>query len=179
MIDLATMNLSDYIRNIPDYPKPGIQFKDITPLLLVPEALDSAIRQMAVPFQSDPPDFVVGAEARGFLFGPGVALRLHAGFIPVRKPGKLPGETLRAEYSLEYGSDALEMHTNQIKPGSRVLVLDDLLATGGTIAAAAELIAKAGGEVIGFSFLIELAFLNGRKKLGSKKVTSVIKFDSE
>jgi adenine phosphoribosyltransferase len=174
-----TMEYEKAIRNIPDYPKPGINFKDITPLLLDHELLRNALGEMTRPFISDSIDFVVGIESRGFLFGPPIAQNLQAGFIPVRKPGKLPGEKLREEYTLEYGTDALEMHSGQLKSGSKVLIVDDLLATGGTTSATLKLVERGGGEVVGFSFLIELSFLKGRSKLEGKKVFSLITYDGE
>ncbi len=167
------------IRNIPDYPKPGINFKDITPLLLDPGFTQKACERMAEPFSADSIDYVVGVEARGFLFGLPVSLILKAGFIPVRKPGKLPGETISEEYSLEYGTDALEMHKGQLKKGSKVLIVDDLLASGGTGSAALKLAEKEGGKVIGFSFLIELSFLKGREKLEGRKFFSLITYKGE
>jgi len=167
------------IRNIPDYPKPGINFKDITPLLLNSGFMQKACEKMADPFSADSIDFVVGIEARGFLFGLPVSLILKAGFIPVRKSGKLPGETIREEYSLEYGTDVLEMHRGQLKTGSKVLIVDDLLASGGTVSATLKLAEKEGGKVIGFSFLIELSFLKGREKLEGKKIFSLITYEGE
>ncbi|MFC1585089.1 adenine phosphoribosyltransferase [Fibrobacterota bacterium] len=173
------MDLKLLIRNIPDHPKPGINFKDITPLFLNPDAVQQACADMTAPFIGDSIDFVIGIESRGFLFGVQVAYNLKAGFIPIRKPGKLPGDTIKADYSLEYGTDSLEMHTGQFKQGANILIVDDLLATGGTVSAAAELVKREGGNLIGFSFLIELSFLNGRGKLEEKKVTSLISYDEE
>jgi adenine phosphoribosyltransferase len=158
--------LKNLIRDLPDYPKPGILFRDITPLLAHAEGFHKAIMAMAEPFRTNPPDLIAGTEARGFIFGPAVALELGAGFIPVRKPGKLPYKTFSRSYELEYGEDRLEVHKDAVKPGQKVLLVDDLLATGGTIAATRDLIEDCGGLVIGCSFLIELSFLNGRKVIG-------------
>jgi adenine phosphoribosyltransferase len=171
------MELADYIRDIPDFPRAGIVFKDITPLLLDPGALRKAADAMARAWTGVGVRRVAGLEARGFVFGPLVAERLEVGFIPVRKPGKLPAETVGEEYKLEYGSDRLEMHRDAVEPGERVLVVDDLLATGGTAAAAVNLIRKAGGEVAGVSFLVELGFLEGRKRLEGVEVHSLIRYE--
>jgi adenine phosphoribosyltransferase len=164
------------IRDIPDFPKPGIVFKDITPLLSDPAGLALAVELMAQPYRGKHVDLVVGAESRGFIFGTAVAKALAAGFVPVRKPGKLPFSSHRNEYALEYGTDALEMHTDAIRAGQRVLVIDDLLATGGTVSACCELVRKLGGELLGVVVLIELADLGGRKKLGQTPVTSVLRY---
>lgn len=153
------------IRNVPDFPKPGIQFKDITPLLADAEALEITSNILAEPFKSAEVDFVVGLESRGFLFGPDLALKLNAGFIPVRKPGKLPVETLSHSYELEYGTDSLEIHKDALQKGANVVIHDDLIATGGTALAAVELIQKLGGKVTGFSFIMELKFLKGKSNL--------------
>jgi adenine phosphoribosyltransferase len=173
------VDLRDHIRNIPDFPKPGIVFRDITPLLLHPEALSYAIDQIAAFAKERHVDVVAAAEARGFILGGAVARTIGAGFIPVRKPGKLPWDTHSAEYVLEYGVDALEIHKDAVADGARVLVHDDLLATGGTAAAVCDLIGKAGGEVVGCSFLAELAFLGGRDKLPGCEVQSLVVYDSE
>ena len=173
------MNLRSYIRDIPDFPKPGIVFKDITPLLVDPAALDVAIEDIASFALPRHVDVVAAAEARGFILGGAVAQRIGAGFIPVRKPGKLPWETHSAEYVLEYGVDALEIHQDAVAGGARVLVHDDLLATGGTAAATCDLIRKAGGVVVGCAFLVELAFLNGRSKLGGIDVHSLVTYEAE
>lgn len=157
--------LNEHIRNIPDFPKPGIQFKDITPLLLDPESFKFISEELTKPFQADNIDYVAGIESRGFLYGTIMASVLGAGFITVRKPGKLPADTIRAEYELEYGTDELHMHKDAIKPGSKVLIHDDLIATGGSARAAAELIRELDGQVAGFSFIMELSFLNGRSKI--------------
>jgi adenine phosphoribosyltransferase len=170
------VEFGDYIRNIPDFPKPGIQFKDITPLLLSPQAFEAAVTKMAEPFKDKKITRVVGVEARGFLFAAPIALILGAGLIPIRKPGKLPYKTQRFTYDLEYGSDTIEIHEDSIKPGDSVLVVDDLLATGGTVKAACGLIGQLGGNIAGISFLIELTFLNGREKIGGYPIQSLIQF---
>jgi adenine phosphoribosyltransferase len=174
LIDLAA-----YIRDIPDFPQPGIVFKDITPLLLDPAALSHAIEQIAEFAREREVEVVAAAEARGFILGGAVAQRIGAGFIPARKPGKLPWETNAVEYALEYGVDALEMHSDAIAGGARVLVHDDLLATGGTAAAVCDLVEKTGGTVAGCAFLAELAFLGGRQALGDRDVLSLVTYDSE
>ncbi len=169
--------LSRLIRNIPDFPSEGIQFKDITPLLKDPEALQLAPAQLVEPFRQLKVDYVAGIESRGFMFGPHMASLLDAGFIAVRKSGKLPYETVRAEYELEYGKDELFMHKDAIIKGENVLIHDDLIATGGSAKATAELVDKLDGQVVGFSFLLELTFLEGRKKLGNNgEVHSIIKY---
>jgi adenine phosphoribosyltransferase len=170
------MDYRSFIRDIPNFPKEGIIFKDITPLLGDAKALHSAIEDMAQPFRDDRIDVVVGMESRGFLFGPGVAYHLGTGFAPVRKPGKLPHEKESVSYDLEYGSDTLEIHVDAVLEGARVLVVDDLLATGGTAAGTAQLIEKIGGHVVGYSFVIELAFLSGRKALGNRKINALIEY---
>ena len=164
------------IRDIPDFPKPGILFRDVTPLLLDPAALRAAVEAVAAPFRDARVDRVLGIESRGFLLGPAVALHLGAGFGLVRKGGKLPWNTHRVEYTLEYGSDAVEMHTDAVEPGQRVLVVDDLIATGGTAAAAVELVRRAGGTCVGASFLIELSALGGRAQLDGVPVHAVITY---
>jgi adenine phosphoribosyltransferase len=168
--------LEALIRNISDYPKPGIQFKDITPLLSHPKAIQSAVDLMVKPFLSMGIDVVVATEARGFLFGPSLATYLDAGFVPVRKSGKLPSETISHHYELEYGTDCLEIHNDSIQPGQKVLLVDDLLATGGTIGATRTLVEKLGAEVVGFTFLIELLFLKGKDKIGPGLVHSIIQY---
>jgi adenine phosphoribosyltransferase len=168
--------LHKYIRDIPDFPKPGIIFKDITPLLANPSALALSVELLANPFRGKNIELVVGAESRGFIFGIAVAQALSAGFVPIRKPGKLPSKTISASYELEYGTDKLEMHVDAIKPGQRVIMVDDLLATGGTMQACCEMVTKLGGNIVGIAFLIELAFLHGRDKLKSFDVTSVIQY---
>lgn len=157
--------LESRIRNIPDFPKPGIQFKDITPLLRDRDTLELTSQLLARPFRGKKIDYVTGLESRGFLFGTNLAQDLHAGFVPIRKPGKLPADTYSATYELEYGEDALEIHSDSIPEGSRVLIHDDLIATGGSAVAATELIRRLGAEVAGYSFIIELGALNGRERL--------------
>jgi adenine phosphoribosyltransferase len=170
-------DLASHIRDIPDFPKPGIQFKDITPLLLDAEALSSAVAQLAEWARPLDVDFVVAAEARGFILGAAIARDLGVGFVPARKPGKLPHDTIAAEYILEYGVDALEMHSDALADGARVLLHDDLLATGGTAQALANLIEGAGARIAGCAFLVELAFLNGRERLAGYDVHTLLSFD--
>lgn len=172
-------DLAKLVRNVPDWPKPGIQFKDITPLLSDPAGLKWSIDGLADPFRNSGVDLVLGTEARGFLFAPAVALALGAGVVPARKPGKLPWRTLRESYELEYGTDALEVHQDAVKPGQKVLLVDDLLATGGTMLAAAKLVETLGGVVIGCAFLIELSFLPGRERLSPRLVHSLIQYHGE
>lgn len=157
--------LKESIRNIPDFPKKGIQFKDITPLLQNSDTLELTSQVLARPFRHMNIDYVVGLESRGFLFGTNLAQDLHAGFIPIRKPGKLPADTISATYALEYGEDTIEMHTDAFSEGDRIVIHDDLIATGGSAKAATKLVEKLGGEVVGYSFIIELAALNGCDKL--------------
>ena len=168
--------ICDCIRNIPDFPKPGIQFKDITPVLSNPAAFDAAIEALAAPYKNSDIDLVVGIEARGFIFGTPVARLLDVGFVPIRKPGKLPWETRSVSYELEYGSDALEIHADAVAEGQRVLVVDDLLATGGTARAACDLLDGMGAEVVEVAVLIELGFLEGRARLAPFKARSVLTF---
>jgi len=163
--DLYIQHLKENIRDVKDFPKPGILFKDITPLLKNPDTLQITSRLLSKPFMNKSVELIVGLESRGFLFGPAIAMKLHAGFVPIRKPNKLPAKTVSATYQLEYGEDKVEIHADSIIEGSRVLIHDDLIATGGTAAAATELVEKLGGEVVGYSFLIELKELEGRKKL--------------
>jgi adenine phosphoribosyltransferase len=170
------MDLAQYIRNIPDFPKPGIQFKDITPLLACPEAFAHTIELLAEHCRGQAIDSVAAAEARGFLFAAPLALRLGKPLIPLRKPGKLPYKTHALKYELEYGSAELHMHIDGLSPGARVLLLDDLLATGGTMQAACSLIEKAGGQVAGCGFVVELTFLKGRDKLQPHEVFSLIQY---
>jgi adenine phosphoribosyltransferase len=169
-------DLKAKIRNVPDFPKAGILFYDITTLLKEPAGLRAAIDSMSMPYTSSRIDVVVGVESRGFIFGAAVADRIGAGFIPVRKPGKLPSKTVRQTYALEYGTDSLEMHQDAVSRGQRVLIVDDLLATGGTARATADLVEGLGGEVQAFAFLIELVALNGRAKLGDHAVHSVLQY---
>jgi adenine phosphoribosyltransferase len=159
------MDLERFIRDVPDFPKKGIIFKDITPLLADARALDETVARLAAPYETKGVELVVAVESRGFIFGAAVAQCLSAGFVPVRKPGKLPAETVRASYELEYGTDAIEIHADAIRPGQKVLMVDDLLATGGTMAAACELVSRLGGRIVGIAFVIELCFLHGRDKL--------------
>ncbi|SRR5581483_11734092 len=164
------------IRNIPDFPKPGIQFKDITPVLADPQLFAGSIDLLIGKFKPGTVDAVVGIDARGFIFAAGAALRLQAGFVPVRKKGKLPYQTHEQNYDLEYGANAIAIHIDAVKPGSRVLLIDDLLATGGTAAAAAALLKKVGAQILEISFLIELSFLSGRDKLKDYPVRSIITY---
>jgi len=172
------MDLHTYIRDVPDWPKPGVVFKDITPLLQSPEALAMAVEQMVNPFRHEHIDVVAGAESRGFIFGTALAQSLSAGFVPIRKPGKLPWKTRGMAYELEYGTDSLEMHEDAIQPGQRVLLADDLLATGGTMQACCELVRQIDCDLVGMTFLIELTFLSGRAKLESygKPMHAVIQY---
>ena len=173
------MRLEDHIQDIPDYPRPGIVFKDITPLFLHSEALRTTVEALADYARAQRVDYVVSAEARGFVLGGALATAAGAGFILARKPGKLPRETDTVEYQLEYGVDALEVHSDAVRGGARVLVHDDLLATGGTAGALCELVEQAGGVVAGCAFVIELAFLRGRERLGGYDVRSLMVFDDE
>jgi adenine phosphoribosyltransferase len=171
------MDLREFIRDIPDFPKPGIVFKDITPLLLDPAALDFAVTSIASYARPLGVDLVVAAEARGFILGAAVARELGVGFVPARKPGKLPHDTIAAEYILEYGVDALEMHSDALAHGARVLLHDDLLATGGTARALAELVEGTGAKIAGCAFLVELAFLGGRERLAGYDVHALLSYD--
>jgi adenine phosphoribosyltransferase len=164
------------IRDIPDFPTPGILFKDITPLLADPRAFHIVLDSIAERFIGEHVDAIVGVEARGFIFGGALAARLNASFVPARKPGKLPAESDRVSYKTEYSTAELEMHKNSIKRGARVVVVDDVLATGGTAKASAELVATQGGEVVAYAFVIELSFLNGKKVLAPSRVESVITY---
>ena len=170
----ASAEIARAIRNIPDFPKPGIQFKDITPLLGDARLFASSIDLLVVGLEPGAVDAVVGIDARGFIFAAAAALKLQAGFVPIRKKGKLPYKTHEQDYALEYGSATIAMHTDALKPDSRVLLIDDLLATGGTAAAAAALVEKVGARILQISFLIELAFLNGREKLSGYPVRSLV-----
>ncbi len=167
-------DFKSFIRDVPDFPSPGILFRDITPLLASPAAFQAAIDEMALPFRADPPRKVFGIEARGFMFGAAVARELGVGFVPLRKPGKLPRETLRVGYGLEYGKDSLEIHRDACEPGERVLIVDDVLATGGTAEAAGSLADQLGAEVVGLSFFIELEQLAGRARLLERNVHAVL-----
>ncbi|MFD0932533.1 adenine phosphoribosyltransferase [Psychroflexus salinarum] len=170
------MQLTDYIRTIKDFPKKGISYKDITPLLLNPEACELVVSEFIKGLEGKPIDKVVGIESRGFLFGMLLAKALNVGFVPIRKPGKLPSQTFSQSYDLEYGSDTIEIHKDDIKKGERIILHDDLLATGGTAAAACQLIEKLGGEIVQVNFLIELDFLEGRKHLPKANVNSLVHY---
>ncbi|MEO0965603.1 MAG: adenine phosphoribosyltransferase [Planctomycetota bacterium] len=161
-----SINIESHIRDVHDFPKPGIVFKDITPMLANPAALAMAVELMASPFRGQDIHKVCGAESRGFIFGTAIAQSLSAGFVPIRKPGKLPSDTVSMNYELEYGTDQLEVHKDAIQPGERVLMVDDLLATGGTMKACCHMIDDLGGDIVGVTMLIELGFLPGREKLG-------------
>lgn len=171
-------DLKRKIRHVPDFPKPGILFYDITTLLQDADGFHDAVTSLAAPFVNDKIDLVVGIESRGFIFGAAVADRLHAGFAPVRKPGKLPSKTQRVSYSLEYGTDTLEIHDDAVCKGQRVLIVDDLLATGGTAKATCDLVTACGGHVHALAFLIELTFLPGRAKLAGQTLHTVLKYDA-
>ena len=175
----AAEGLRAHVRDIPDFPKPGIVFRDVTPVFLDPGALRVAIDGLARYARAVDAEFVVSAEARGFVLGGAVAAQADAGFVPARKPGKLPRETASVEYQLEYGVDALEVHSDALAGGARVLVHDDLLATGGTAAALCGLVEQAGAAVVGCAFLVELAFLGGRERLAPHEVHSLIVYESE
>ncbi|MEQ1886858.1 MAG: adenine phosphoribosyltransferase [Bryobacteraceae bacterium] len=168
--------LKKLIREVPDFPKPGINFYDITTLLKDPTGLRAVIDGLSARYQNEKIDKVIGIEARGFIFAPAVAYALNAGFIPVRKPGKLPAATERVEYKLEYGTDSLEIHVDAISKGERVLIVDDVLATGGTARAVSDLVTGLGGEVAGLGFVIELDFLNGRDKLPGTSIQSLVRY---
>jgi adenine phosphoribosyltransferase len=170
------MDIKSLIRDIPDFPKPGILFRDITTLLNDPQGLQYTVNTLAEKCQPFAPDYVVGMESRGFIFGTPLAYRLEAGFVPVRKPGKLPATVHAVEYALEYGTDRLEMHQDAFPIGSRVLIVDDVIATGGTAAATAQLVAQAGGELVGFAFLSELTALKGRQLLPDVPIITLIEY---
>ncbi|MDX1945010.1 MAG: adenine phosphoribosyltransferase [Pirellulaceae bacterium] len=172
----AALELKKYIRDIPDFPKPGILFRDITPLLADAVAFREAIHRMAEPYRGQKIDAIVAAEARGFIFAAPLALELNTGFVPIRKPGKLPYERHSFKYALEYGNDTLEMHIDGVEKGERVLVVDDLLATGGTVGACCQLLEKTGAEIIGCAFAIELLALNGAAAVAPHKVFSLIQY---
>jgi adenine phosphoribosyltransferase len=176
MAESTQINLKDFIRDIPDFPKPGILFRDITPLLAAPEAFREAIRQMADHFRDRKVDTIVAAEARGFIFAAPLALELNAGFVPIRKPGKLPFETHAFHYELEYGSDTLEMHVDGAEAGQNVLVVDDLLATGGTVEACCKLLENTGATVVGCVFLIALDALGGAERIAPHEAFSLIHY---
>ena len=171
-----TIDLASKVRDVPDFPEPGIVFKDITPLLADPAALRQTVLDLAAWGKDLRPDLVLGAEARGFILGAAIASELGCGFVPARRPGKLPPETISASYGLEYGQNSLELHPDAIKRGARVLIHDDVLATGGTVEAIGGLVEQLGGEVIGCAFIIELDFLNGRERLGRYEIESLIHY---
>ena len=175
---MPSVDLRAHIRDIHDFPTPGILFRDITPLLLDPAALDQAVSSLAALAGGEGIDFVVAAEARGFILGAALARELKAGFVPARKPGKLPARTISAEYALEYGDDALELHADAFAGGARVLVHDDLLATGGTAKALCDLVASLGAQIVGCVFLVELTFLGGRARLAPHPVHSLLDYSS-
>lgn len=172
-------DLAKYIRNVPDFPIKGIGFKDITTLLKEGEAFRRSVDEIANKFDNKIIEKIVCIESRGFLYGAALAYKWNIGLAPVRKPGKLPAETISQEYQLEYGTDSVEIHKDAILPGEKVLIVDDLLATGGTASATAKLVEKLGGNIQGIAFLIELSFLNGREKLKDYEVISIVKYDSE
>ena len=173
---MSAEELRAKIREVPDFPKPGILFYDITTLLKDAAAYRESIKLMLDPYRGDQIDVVIGMESRGFIFSAPMAIELGAGLVPVRKLGKLPAETISVEYALEYGSNTLEIHRDAIQPGEKVLIVDDLLATGGTVQGTIELVERLKGEVVGLAFLVELEFLNGRERLGGRRVTSVIRY---
>ena len=170
------MDIKNFIRDVPDFPKKGILFKDITPLLGNHAAFAEAIKSMASHYKGTKIDYVAGIESRGFIVGTALAQAIGAGFIPIRKPGKLPYKTKRKEYSLEYGTDSVEIHEDALKKGQKVLLVDDVIATGGTARAAAELLREIGGDLVGIAFLVELGFLKGTEKLKGEKIFSLITF---
>lgn len=170
------MNYKDFIRDVPDFPKPGIVFKDITPLLKEPQVLSAAISEMKEHFANQGVQKICGIESRGFIFGMPLALALNVGFVPVRKKGKLPWTTFSHEYALEYGTDRIEIHTDAVQKNERVLIVDDLLATGGTAEATCRLLEKVGAKVVGLAFLVELSFLRGRDKLKNHNILSLVRF---
>jgi adenine phosphoribosyltransferase len=170
------MDLKEHIRHVPDFPKAGILFYDITTLLRDPIGFQTTIDRLSIPYMDKGIDAVIGIESRGFILGGPVAQRLGAGFVPIRKPGKLPAKAVKESYALEYGTDALEIHEDAIRKGQRILIVDDVLATGGTAAAATQLVKKLGGELHGLAFLIELLFLDGKSKLVGEDVFSVLQY---
>lgn len=173
---LSETTMKELIRDIPDFPAPGVLFRDITPVLQDPNALKEVIDSMVETVSAMKPDVIVGIESRGFILGVPVAVELGIGFVPVRKSGKLPAETIKAEYALEYGTNVVEIHRDAITPGMRVAIVDDLLATGGTAKAAVQLVEELGGKIAGISFLIELEFLNGRQLFNGYEVSALIKY---
>ncbi len=173
------LSIKELIRTIPDFPKPGIQFRDITTLLNHPQGFQTVIQELAEKYRNHTIDHIVGIESRGFIIGAPLALELNVGFVPVRKPGKLPGKTIHAIYELEYGRDELHVHTDAIAPGARVLIVDDLLATGGTLAATCRLMGGIGADITGCACVIELPTLNGRQKLADIEVFSLVSFEGD
>ena len=173
---METLDLKSMVREVPDFPKPGIGFKDITPLLLDPDALRASVAELAAWTAEREPDLVLGAEARGFWLGAAIAVEVGCGFVPARRPGKLPPDTVSASYALEYGENALEVNSHTISKGARVVIHDDVLATGGTVEAIAGLVEKLGGHVVGINFVIELTFLNGRERLAGYDLFSLIQY---
>jgi len=171
------MNLDDYIRDIPDFPKPGIMFKDITPLLLDPSAFAHCIEKLRAMVSDLPCDAIIGIESRGFVFGAALALAMDVGFIPVRKPGKLPHDTISQEYSLEYGTDTVEIHRDAVQPGQSLLIVDDLIATGGTAAATCELVEQLGGRVAALVFVISLDFIPWAGRLGDREARVLLRYE--
>jgi len=176
MADDMALDLKAYIRDVPDFPKPGILFRDITPLLSAPDAFSQCIDEFVSRYEGQGIDIIAAAEARGFIFAVPLAMRLGAAFVPVRKPGKLPFRTHSLEYELEYGTDCLEIHEDSIKAGQRVLIIDDLLATGGTVEACCRLVEQCGAVVAGCGFLINLAFLNGAERLAGRELFSILEY---
>jgi adenine phosphoribosyltransferase len=179
VVTTVNFDLRSHIRSVPNFPKPGIMFRDITTLLKDPAAFRAAVDQLEAFYRERRIEAVVGIESRGFVLGAALAYRLGAGFVPVRKPGKLPAEAIRESYSLEYGTDAVEIHRDALQPGQRVLLHDDLLATGGTMSAACSLVRRLGAEIIGLSFLVELDFLRGRARLPDHEIFSLVHYDAE
>lgn len=177
MNSASQVDLTQYIRSIPDFPKPGILFRDITPLLASPAGLKGAVAQLADRFRGQKIECIAAAEARGFIFAAPLAIELGVGFVPVRKPGKLPFDTHSFHYELEYGTDSLEVHVDSFTPGQRVLLVDDLLATGGTMSACCNLVERAGAQVAGCAFVIELTGLGGAKRLSNYEVVSLLKYE--
>lgn len=176
-IQMGVSRLHELIRDVPDFPKPGVVYKDITPLLRDESGLSLAVEYLTQPFRRAHVDIVAGAESRGFIFATAVARNLSAGFVPIRKPGRLPSRTRTEEYALEYGSDRVEIHEDAIRAGDRVLMVDDVLATGGTMSACCKLVESLGGQIVGVALLIELSFLHGRDKLSRFPIHSVLKYD--
>ena len=174
---MTSLDLKGLIREIPDFPQPGISFKDISTVIGNAEAFHYIITEIAKQYRASRPEVVVGIESRGYILGAPLAYELEAGFILVRKPGKLPAATERIDYSLEYGANCLEIHVDAIRPGQKVLIVDDILATGGTVSATVELVRRLGGEIIGFAFLAELDALNGRSKLDDAPIISLVHYD--